>query len=94
MSHNAIAKGVVSRSLWCRWFGCISCVPARGYYRGMPQSHCYNCGAKTWGAADFCEDHVEPHDPRLIDRLFLWLTPKYDAWVAKRRVAKQLKNGV
>lgn len=37
---------LVSPSWWCRLFGCKTYGP----YYGMPQSHCWYCGMKTWHA--------------------------------------------
>ncbi len=86
----SIARGVISQSLWCRKFGCVGYVPARGYYRGLGQAFCYNCGARQWSASEGCPDHVEPYNPRLVDRFFLWFTPKYDAWKARRCLKQQV----
>ncbi len=40
----------------CDKFGCITTGP----YYGMPQAHCRRCGKKTYFAADYCSDYIEP----------------------------------
>lgn len=83
-----IANGLKSPSLWCRWWGCIGYVPARGYYPGLPQSHCYDCGTRQCGAMEGCPDWKEPHDPTLwtwLGHALVKLEDRIDAW---RRVEK------
>lgn len=49
-----------SPSIWCRMFGCKTCVPAGGEMAGLPQSHCYYCGMRTSFAAEYCQEYSEP----------------------------------
>jgi hypothetical protein len=44
--------------LMCKWFGHRT----TGYYYGMPQAHCQDCGYINKGiASDKCQEWSEPH---------------------------------
>lgn len=63
-----------SKNAICRVHGCLNHVPSYGWYRGLPQAHCYRCGMKTNMASSGCPDyseHVRP--PRdWIESVYCW----------------------
>jgi hypothetical protein len=51
---------VAIRQKLCAKFGHKFCVGTSGYYVGMPQSHCWRCGAPHPPSWNKCGEFIEP----------------------------------
>lgn len=62
--QNKVIKptwGQLWREIKCVIWGCMFYVGPGGYYRGMPQSHCWRCGRKDpYGAHPSCKPWIKP----------------------------------